>query len=135
MTTRRDLIAGVALTALAVAMSGSRAFGQTPGAAKPPPLELLDFYLAPTTADVALSPSGKRVAVLRNRYTEAGVASTIDVVDADNPNQPPKTISIGRHETNAVTWANETRLLVGVVYDVTHKGFETERIGRAVASV
>ena len=135
MTTRRDLIAGAGLTALAMGLGAGSAFGQTPAAAaaKPPPLELLDFYLAPLTASASLSPSGKRVAVLRNRYTEAGLVAWIDLIDTANPSAPPRSLKLGAHEASAVNWANETRLLVWMVYDVTRKGYETEYITRVIA--
>ncbi|MFL5296452.1 MAG: hypothetical protein ACJ798_08735 [Phenylobacterium sp.] len=88
MTTRRDLIAGAGTAALIVGLGGTKAWGQ----AAAPPLIPLDFYLAPTTADTSLSPSGKRVAVLRNRYTEAGIVAWIDIVDTQNPTLPPKSV-------------------------------------------
>ncbi len=142
-TTRRDLIAGAGLTAMAAGLGAtlraSTARAQSspaaPGAAKPAapaPLVPRDFYLAPTTADFALSPSGKRVAVLRNRYTDAGVTSWIDIIDAENPAQPPKTVPLGVHEANSVVWANEKRLLIWVIYNVTHQGYGTEEILRVV---
>jgi len=133
MTTRRDVIAGAATVAFAGAFGGTAALAQAPAAAKPAaPLIPLDFYLAPTTADFALSPSGKRVAVLRNRYTDAGVTSWIDIIDAENPTQPPKSVPLGAHEANSLVWANEKRLLIWVVYNVTHQGYGTEEIRRVV---
>jgi dipeptidyl aminopeptidase/acylaminoacyl peptidase len=122
------MIAGAALTALAMGAGVRAARAQAP--ASPPSLD--EFYKPPFTADTALSPSGKRVAILRNRVTSRGIESSIDLVDAANPAQPPRTLPLGQHEANSVVWANETRLLVWVVYDVTHKGFEQEDIVRVI---
>ena len=122
------MIAGAALTALAMGAGVRAAKAQAP--AGPPALG--EFYKPPFTADAALSPSGKRVAVLRNRVTGRGIESSIDLVDTTNPAQPPKTLALGLHEANSVVWANETRLLVWVVYDVTNKGFEQEDIVRVI---
>jgi len=132
MTTRRDLIAGAALGALALGLPAARALAQAPAGATPKPLVTLDFYLVPSTADAAMSPSGKRIAMLRNKYTADGIISWIDIIDADNPTAPPKSLPLGLHEANGVTWANETRLLVWILYNVTHKGYETEEILRVV---
>jgi len=132
MTTRRELIAGAGVAALGLAAWG-RAWAQGQPAAAAKPLDTLDFYLAPATPDFALSPSGKRVAVLRNKFSDKGIVSSIDVIDTDNAAAPPKSIAIGDHEANAVAWANDKRLLVWIVFDVTHKGYETEEIVRVVA--
>jgi dipeptidyl aminopeptidase/acylaminoacyl peptidase len=133
MSTRRDLIAGAALGALALGFPAARALAQAPAGPTPRPLVTLDFYLVPSTADAAMSPSGKRIAMLRNRYTPDGVTSWIDVIDTDNPTAPPKSLPLGLHEANNVIWANENRLLIWVLYNVTHKGFETEEIVRVIA--
>ncbi|HEX4712679.1 alpha/beta hydrolase family protein [Phenylobacterium sp.] len=120
------------MTALAAGLGAGSAWGQAP--AKPPILPILrEFYVAPATADFSLSPNGKRVAVLHNKYTDRGVESWIDIVDAENPNQPPRSVSLGRQEATFVNWANDKRLLVWVIFDVTHKGYETETIVRVIA--
>jgi dipeptidyl aminopeptidase/acylaminoacyl peptidase len=130
MSTRRELIAGAALAVLAAGLRAPAAKAQTAGPPKPPSLD--EFYVPPFTADTALSPSGKRAAILRNRVTTRGTESSIDIIDTANPTQPPRTLTLGQHEANSVVWANETRLLVWVVYDVTNKGFEHEGIVRVI---
>jgi dipeptidyl aminopeptidase/acylaminoacyl peptidase len=133
MTTRRELIAGAALSALTVGIFGTRALAQTPPSPAAKPLDPFDFHLIPTTVSSSLSPSGKRVAVLRNKYTAQGVVSWLDIIDAENPTAPAKVVPLGEHGASGAVWANETRLLIWVVYNVTHKGFETEEIARVVA--
>jgi len=130
MNTRRELIAGAALAVLAAGLRGRAARAQAPAPAGPPSLE--EFYVPPFTAGAALSPSGKRVAILRNRPTERGAESSIDLIDAADPTRPPKTLKLGPHEASALAWANETRLLVWMSYDVTHKGYEHESIVRVI---
>lgn len=130
MSTRRELIAGAALAVLAAGLRAPAATAQTAGPLKPPSLD--EFYVPPFTADTALSPSGKRAAILRNRVTSRGTEASIDIIDTANPSQPPRTLKLGQHEANLVIWANETRLLVWVVYDVTHKGYEHEGIVRVI---
>lgn len=130
MSTRRELIAGAALAVLAAGLGRRDARAQAPAPVRPPSLE--EFYAPPVTAGTALSPSGQRVAILRNRPTSRGTESSIDLVDVANPTKPPRTLTLGLHEANSVIWANETRLLVWMVYDVTRKGYEHEGIVRVI---
>jgi dipeptidyl aminopeptidase/acylaminoacyl peptidase len=134
MSTRRELIAGAAMAALAAGVGG-RAAAQPagPAANMAAPPTLAELYAPPFTADTAMSPGGKRIAVLRNRSTAKGVESSIDLIDVNNPSAPPKTLRLGAYEAQVVAWANETRLLVWMLYDVTRKGYEHESIVRVIA--
>jgi dipeptidyl aminopeptidase/acylaminoacyl peptidase len=128
MSTRRELIAGGAMAVLATGLGGRAAWAQAP--AKPPSIG--EFYVPPFTAGAALSPSGKRIAVLHNRVRGGATEAWVDLIDAQNPAKPPTTLKLGLHEANSIVWANETRLLVWMVYDVTKKGYETEQIVRVI---
>ena len=119
-------MAGAGGAALLNAVGAGRAFAQAP-----PDLEAL--YAPPSTADVALSPSGDRIAILRNRTTAKGVVqSWIEIADARDPAGPRTSLNLGDHETNGISWAHETRLMVWVVYDVRRKGFPPESIVRVI---
>ncbi len=84
MTTRRDLIGGAGLAALAVGLGAGPALAQAGASAQPPSIE--EFYAPPGTADTALSPDGKRVAVLRNTVNPKGYTeSFIEIVEVDQP--------------------------------------------------
>jgi dipeptidyl aminopeptidase/acylaminoacyl peptidase len=127
------MIAGAGLTALAASLGGEALAQATPAptVAKEPPLGA--FYIPPATADFALSPSGKKIAVLHNRLGATSIESYVDIVDADNPNQPPQSVKLGGHEATAISWANDTRLLVWVIFDVATKYVAPESIVRVIA--
>lgn len=128
MVSRRGVIAGGGVLALLAATRPSPALAQ---AASP---TLDDLYAPPSTADSALSPSGGRIAVLRNRKAAKGVVqSWIEIAAADDPAGPRKTVNLGDHEASTVVWAHETRLMVWITYDVTRKGFPPESIVRIVS--
>lgn len=114
------------LGGLAFLESFERARAQAPA----PNLE--DLFSPPSTADVALSPSGNRIALLRNARTAKGVRSWVELLDARDPAGPRKTLNLGDSECSGIEWAHETRVMVWVVYDVTRKGFPPETIRRIV---
>ncbi len=91
-----------------------------------------ELYAPPSTADVALSPSGNRIAILRNAKTAKGVHAWVELVDARDPAGPRKTLNLGDQECSGIEWARETRVMIWVVYDVTRKGFPPEKIRRIV---
>ncbi len=132
MTTRRDLIAGAGLMALAVGLGAGRAWGQAADTAAAPSID--EFYAPPSTADTALSPNGKRIAVLRNRVNPKGYTdSFIEIVEVEQPNVPRKVVKLGRNQASQVRWANDTRFLVWMVFDVTKRGHSTEKIVRVIS--
>ena len=129
VATRRELIAAAGVTVLLAGLPFESAEAEV---ADPPSVD--DLYAPASTVDVALSPNGKRVAVLRNRALEKGVIeSWIEVVDAEHPENPRKIVQIGRRETSAIEWANDGRFLVWITYDVTHGKRPTEKIVRVIS--
>ena len=126
MSTRREIIAGAAAAVLAGSLGGRAAWAQAP----PPGLD--EFYLPPATAAAALSPAGRRAAVLRNRVTEGGVEASIDIVDTAHPTLPPTNLKLGAHAASSLVWVNEKRLLVWVAYDVARKGEPPQSLVRVV---
>lgn len=129
MTTRRGFVAGAAGLAAAVAANRPT---QAWAAAAPP--SLAELYAPDYTADTALSPNGERIAVLHNQVRAKGVTeSWIEIVEISNPTAEPKRVGLGSAEASSVAWANDNRLLVWIVYDVTQRGMPTEKIVRVIA--
>jgi dipeptidyl aminopeptidase/acylaminoacyl peptidase len=129
MANRREFLTAAGAIAGLAAVVGAR-----PARAQVRPATLDELYSPSATPDAAISPNGRRVAVLRNRTTgKGGLESSVDIVDAEAAQQPPKTIKLGDYEAIRIAWANDKRLLVWMLYDVTKKGLWTERIVRVVA--
>ena len=127
MITRRGLMG-------ASAVAGAMGLWPFAVRAEGAPGLLDELYRPDATADVALSPRGDRIAVLRNQPRGNGVTgSWIELVDLSNPGGTPGKVVLGAHEASAVTWANDRRLLVWMVYDVTAKGAWTEKIVRIIS--
>lgn len=124
MLTRRE---AAALGAAAAMLGGDRASAQQPG------FKPADFFAAKTTADVALSPSGDRIAVLGCETRAKGVFSYIDIFDARDPAKPAQRVPLGAHEGAQVEWANETRLLIWVIFEIRIRNRPVQYIRRVIA--
>jgi dipeptidyl aminopeptidase/acylaminoacyl peptidase len=124
MVSRRGVIAGAGGLALLAAVRQALADTSPPS--------LAELYAPPSTASVALSPSGNRLAILRNAPTEWGARCWLELADANDPGGPRKILKLGDQEASSVAWAHENRLMVWITYDVTRKGFPPESITRIV---
>ena len=107
---RRGLLAGAcALTGL-TAVSPRAAAAKAAGAAYP-----LETFFAPgRTRAACLSPSGRRIALLEQRGTEAEPMGVIDLIEANDPEGPRRRIELGALQAEAMEWGNDDRLLVRV---------------------
>lgn len=115
MLSRRVFLAGsagVAAAAQVSAWGGGRALA----AAVSPPA-LADFFRSPLIGDAALSPKGRRIAVLGQTAVGPSLApeAFIDFHDADDIGKPPRRVPLTDLEAETIDWASEDRLLVWVV--------------------
>lgn len=119
---RRGLLAGVGGVGLAATAA--------PAAARQAaPHSLADFYAKPATRGVALSPSGERIAIIRDLLENGQRRTILDLLDAADPAKPAIRSSLGDVECEFMEWANDDRLLVGVVLKT-----ETGRDNRSARS-
>jgi dipeptidyl aminopeptidase/acylaminoacyl peptidase len=118
LLTRRELAAAMA----AVSMAGNATTAHS--AATPPTVD--EILKDPELTDVALSPEGGRLAVLRQKTTGGKTHAWIqfyDLLDDKTPDKPPT--PLGEATVSAIEWANEERLLVWVVVDKLPNGDPT----------
>jgi dipeptidyl aminopeptidase/acylaminoacyl peptidase len=80
------------------------------------------FFASERSVGVAMSPNGKRLAVLEQIGTAAEPRGVIDIVDADDPEGPRSRIEVGPLDVQSVVWANDSRLLVRVLIKTTVTG-------------
>ncbi|HWQ86007.1 alpha/beta hydrolase family protein [Brevundimonas sp.] len=104
---RRGLLAGVGGVGLATAAGPAAARRSDPHA-------LADFYAKPATRGVALSPSGERIAIIRELLENGQRRTVLDLVDAADPARPAIRSPLGDVECEFMEWANDERVLVGV---------------------
>lgn len=79
------------------------------------PHALADFYTKAAVSAVALSPSGDRIAIIRELHQGGTRRAVLDVLDAANPAAPPKRAPLGDVDCETMEWASDQRLLVRVV--------------------
>lgn len=78
------------------------------------PHALADFFAKPATRGVALSPSGDRIAIIRELRENGERRTVLDLVDAADPAKPAIRSPLGDVECEFMEWANNDRVLVGV---------------------
>jgi dipeptidyl aminopeptidase/acylaminoacyl peptidase len=96
---------------------------------------LAEFFEPPQATDVALSPDGTRISVLRTERKDGKVRSFIDILEASDPSKVRNTIPLGDREADYTEWANEERLLVWLTFDVSPKGKPGTIFSRRLFSV
>ena len=94
------------------------------------PYALADFFGPARTRAAALSPSGRRIAVLEQLGTEQAPQGAIDIIDADDPEGVRRRIHLGPIEAEAMEWGNDDRLLVRIAITRT-----TDRRSQAGSNV
>ncbi|PTS81798.1 MULTISPECIES: alpha/beta hydrolase family protein [unclassified Caulobacter] len=108
MISRRQAIAGAVV---APAMFGGIAVAQpVPQGPVPPTIE--EFLKPEMDRDAALSPDGKRIAILTSKTVGEKTTATVTLLNADAPDTGRLTLPLGEMEVLGVYWANETRLLI-----------------------
>lgn len=111
MSRRQMLLAAGAASAFG--MSGPALARQT-GAY---PLD--DFFALETFVAAALSPSGAKVAMVRQQPEGDGRRASLEVIDAANPSGPRTGVPIGPHEVQSLEWASETRVVARLILRAT----------------
>jgi dipeptidyl aminopeptidase/acylaminoacyl peptidase len=104
---RRSLLASAGGLGIAVAAGPVAAQQITPHA-------LEDLYAKDGVRGVALSPSGARIAIIREIHQGGTRLSVLDVLDAANPSAPPKRAPLGDVDCESMVWASDERLLVRI---------------------
>ncbi|MDP3802808.1 S9 family peptidase [Brevundimonas sp.] len=104
---RRGLLAGAGGLGLAAAAGPAAARQATPYA-------LEDFFARDGVRSVALSPSGERIAIIRETWTGGQRRAVLDTLDAADLTRPPLRAPIGDVDCEAMEWASDDRLLVWV---------------------
>lgn len=110
MLTRRSIMTGAVIAPLSLSLA-DRALGQ---AAAPLPPSLDELLRQPTALDVALSPDGERIAVLREVREGGKRLSYILINTIANLAAPPTRVMVGDIDVEQVEWANNERLLVWI---------------------
>ncbi len=115
LTRRAVLTAGAAVAGLA-AVAGPVMARTAPNAHT-----LADFFERSGVRHVCLSPSGDKVAILRELNEAGSRRAVVDIIDAANPSAPPTRRPIGDIDCEAMVWAKPDSLLVWVALKVTIK--------------
>jgi dipeptidyl aminopeptidase/acylaminoacyl peptidase len=105
---RRGLLASAGGLGLAAAAAGPAAARQAT------PHALADFYAKDGVRGVALSPSGERIAIIREVRQGRVRLAVLDVLDAANPSAPAKRAPLGDVDCEFMEWASDDRLLVRI---------------------
>ena len=104
---RRGLLASAGGLGVAAAAGPVAARQVTPHA-------LADFYVHDGVSGVALSPSGERIAIIREVRQGGARLAVLDVLDAADPAAPPKRAPLGDVDCETMAWASDQRLLVRI---------------------
>lgn len=121
--TRRGLLAAGATPALAAAWPAR-------ADTAPPTIEAL--IQKPLARAAALSPDGKRIAVVKQAEEGKKRASFIDLIDAEDPALKRVRVPLADLDVQSLVWGADDRLLVSVLYDANVSGQVTgSRLGDA----
>lgn len=85
------------------------------------PHALKAFFARDVVVAAALSPSGERVAVLRD-IGDGARRMAVDVIDAADPAGPRRTIPVGDREVETLAWVNDRRVLMRLAIPLTVGG-------------
>lgn len=78
-----------------------------------------EFFALETYVAAAMSPSGAKVAMVRQEPEGDGRRTSLEVLDAANPTGPRTGVPIGPHEVTSLEWASETRVVVRLIMRAT----------------
>lgn len=84
-------------------------------AAASTPLALDEFLRKPAVRGAAMSPDGKRIAVVGETWSAGERKAYIDIIRADDPNLTRTKVPVGDNDIEDVHWANDGRLLLQTV--------------------
>lgn len=111
---RRNLmqLGGAATT---LAMAGA-AMAQAPAQ----PHDLRDFFVRDQMVGAALSPSGHKVAVLKQTSESGTRLLFVDIFSVDDFTRPLSRSRLGEFEADRLDWANDDRLLVSLIQIISN---------------
>lgn len=118
MFTRRRLVAGG--LAAPLLWNARQALADAP---RPPSIE--ELLRKRTALDVALSPDGSRVAILREQHDGDKRTAYVLLYRTDDFDAPSVRITVGDYDVEAVEWANDERLLIWLSFSKTLVGTPT----------
>jgi dipeptidyl aminopeptidase/acylaminoacyl peptidase len=122
--TRRGLLAAGAAPALAGAW-----LARADAAGSPPTIEAL--IQKPLVRGAALSPDGKRIAIIKQAEEGKQRQSFIELIDADDPALKRIRVPLGNLDVQSLAWGANDRFLVSVYYEVTQAGTITGSLLKA----
>ena len=132
MISRRQTIAGAMVSPFLLAGAAR--------AAEPVPPAIEDFLKPAMDRDAALSPDGKRIAILTSKTVGKKTTATVTLLNADDPDVGRVTLPLGELEVEGVAWGNDTRLLISIktpvvlkTSDDTGSRLKPKGVGLAVA--
>lgn len=96
----------------AIAAGAGLALAGSARAADPVAPSLDEFLKKPALRGAALSPDGKRIAVVGETWSGDKRSAYIDLIRTDDPNLVRSHVPVGDHDVEAVSWANDERLLL-----------------------
>lgn len=108
LSRRSMLLAAGGLGVAVVAPSSANAF------ASPTPHALEDFFARDGVRACALSPSGRRIALIRELWEDGRRRAVLDTLDADDLSKAASRAPIGDVDCEAIAWVSDERLLVWV---------------------
>lgn len=111
MISRRQAIAGAA--ASPIVLTGI-------AAAQPVPPTIEEFLKPAMDRDAALSPDGKRIAILTSKTVGEKTSATVTLLNADSPDTGRTVVQLGPMDAYQVAWANDARLLIWVRSTATY---------------
>jgi len=118
MTIRNSALARWALSRRALLASagelGLSAAAGPVAARQTAPHTLAEFYAHDGVSGVALSPSGERIAIIRELYQGGSRRAVLDVLDAADPSAAPRRAPLGDVDCETMAWASDQRLLVRI---------------------
>lgn len=89
-----------------------------PGAQAAITAPTLDELARPALArDAAMSPDGRRIAVLFQQGKNRERVAYLHLIDADSPEAAPKRVVLGNYLVDRLGWANNDRLLVSFIVE------------------
>ncbi|MDI1366026.1 MAG: S9 family peptidase [bacterium] len=106
MISRRQTIAGAMASPALLSALGAVA------QVSPPTIE--DFLKPTMDRAAALSPDGKRIAILTSKVIGKKTTATVTLFNADDPDVGRVTLPLGELEVENLAWGNDTRLLISI---------------------
>jgi len=122
MISRRTVLATGILTPLLGSVQTAWADG-TPVPAGTPSLD--ELLRKPELNDVALSPDGSQLAVLRQQTRDGKRKAFFELRKTADIDGKPSVVPLGDFDVDSLVWANDERLLINVSFDKDASGKKT----------